>query len=56
MLFMVKVVTQQEYDQQMKHLADIGQSGLVPVDVSREAMVPADADKIPAPARTGSNQ
>jgi cytochrome c oxidase subunit 2 len=56
MLFMVKVVTQQEYDQQMKHLADIGQSGLVPVDASREAMVPADADKIPAPARTGSNQ
>ena len=56
MLFMVKVVTQDEYDQQMKHLADIGQSGLVPVDVSREHMVPADADKIPAPARTGSNQ
>jgi cytochrome c oxidase subunit 2 len=56
MLFMVKVVTQEEYDQQMKHLADIGQSGLVPVDASREHMVPADADKIPAPARTGSNQ
>ena len=56
MLFMVKVVTQEEYDQQMKRLADIGQTGLVPVDVSREQMVPADADKIPAPARTGSNQ
>jgi cytochrome c oxidase subunit 2 len=56
MLFMVKVVPQQEYDQEMARLAQLGQKGLVPVDASREQMVPADADKIPAPARTGSNQ
>jgi len=55
MLFMVKVVSQQEYDQEMTRLADIGQKGLVPVDDSREQMVPGDADKIPAPARTGSS-
>jgi cytochrome c oxidase subunit II len=39
----------------MKRFADLGQTGLLPVDASREEMVPADADKIPAPARTGSN-
>ena len=55
MLFMVHIVPQAEYDAEMKRLADIGQTGLIPVDVSREKMVPADADKIPAPARTGSN-
>jgi cytochrome c oxidase subunit 2 len=55
MLFMVKVVTQQEYDQEMARLRDIGQTGLIPVDASREKMVPADANKIPAPARTGSS-
>ena len=55
MLFMVKVVPQAQYDAAMKHFADIGQTGLIPVDVSREKMVPADANKIPAPARTGSN-
>jgi cytochrome c oxidase subunit 2 len=55
MLFMVKVVPQAEYDAEMARLASIGQKGLVPVDVSREKMVQADNDKIPAPARTGSN-
>jgi cytochrome c oxidase subunit 2 len=55
MLFMVKVVPQAEYDQEMEHLRSIGQEGLIPVDVSREKMVQADIDKIPAPARTGSN-
>jgi cytochrome c oxidase subunit 2 len=55
MLFMVKVVPQAEYDQEMARLASIGQKGLIPVDVSREKMVQADIDKIPAPARTGSN-
>jgi cytochrome c oxidase subunit 2 len=55
MLFMVKVVPQAEYDQEMAHLKAIGQEGLIPVDVSREKMVQADIDKIPAPARTGSN-
>jgi cytochrome c oxidase subunit II len=55
MLFMVKVVPQAEYDAAMKRFADLGQTGLLPVDASREEMVPADADKIPAPARTGSN-
>jgi cytochrome c oxidase subunit 2 len=55
MLFMVKVVPQEEYDRQMAQLAEIGQKGLIPVDDSREKMVPADADKIPAPARSGSN-
>lgn len=55
MLFMVHIVTQSQYDAEMKRLADIGQTGLIPVDVSREKMVPADADKIPAAARTGSN-
>ena len=54
MLFMVKVVPQAQYDQEMERLASIGQTGLVPVDASREQMVPADAEKIPAPARTGS--
>ena len=54
MLFMVKVVPQEQYDQEMARLASIGQTGLVPVDASREKMVPSDADKIPAPARTGS--
>ncbi len=56
MLFMVKVVPQNEYDQQMARLAEIGNTGLIPVDASREEMVPADADKIPAPARTGTDQ
>ena len=51
MLFMVKVVPQAEYDAAMKRFADLGQTGLIPVDASREQMVPADADKIPAPAR-----
>jgi cytochrome c oxidase subunit 2 len=55
MLFMVKVVPQAEYDQEMARLKSIGQEGLIPVDASREQMVPGDADKIPAPARTGSN-
>jgi cytochrome c oxidase subunit 2 len=40
----------------MKCFADLGQTGLIPVDASREQMEPADANKIPAPARTGSNQ
>ena len=56
MLFMVKIVTQDEYDAAMKRFADLGQTGLIPVDASREQMEPADANKIPAPARTGSNQ
>ena len=56
MLFMVKVVPQAEYDAAMKQFADLGQTGLIPVDASREQMVPADADKIPAPARSGSSQ
>jgi cytochrome c oxidase subunit 2 len=55
MLFMVKVVPQAEYDAAMQRFADLGQTGLLPVDASREQMVPADAEKIPAPARTGSN-
>ena len=55
MLFMVKIVPQAEYDAAMQRFADEGQTGLIPVDASREQMVPADADKIPAPARTGSN-
>jgi cytochrome c oxidase subunit II len=55
MLFMVKVVPQAEYDQEMARLRSIGQEGLIPVDVSREKMVQADIDKIPAPSRTGSN-
>ncbi|MCU1537043.1 MAG: cytochrome c oxidase, subunit [Humibacillus sp.] len=55
MLFMVKVVSQADYDAAMKRFADLGQTGLIPVDASREQMVPADANKIPAPARTGSN-
>lgn len=56
MLFMVKVVPQNEYDQEMAHLRSIGQEGLIPVDVSREKMVAGDIQKIPAPARTESNQ
>jgi cytochrome c oxidase subunit 2 len=55
MLFMVKIVSQQEYDQEMARLASEGQTGLIPVDASREKMIPSDAEKIPAPARTGSN-
>ncbi len=55
MLFMVKVVTQNEYDQEMSRLASIGQSGQIPVDASRESLVPEDAAKVPAPALTGSN-
>lgn len=55
MLFMVHVVPQAEYDAEMKRLAASGGSGLIPVDASREKMVPEDALKIPAPARTGSN-
>jgi cytochrome c oxidase subunit 2 len=55
MLFMVKVVPQAEYDAAMQRFADLGQKGLIPVDASREQMLPADAEKIPAPARTGSN-
>lgn len=55
MLFMLKVVPQEEYDQEMARLAEVGQTGLLPVDASREKLVPADAEKIPAPALTGSN-
>jgi cytochrome c oxidase subunit 2 len=56
MLFMVKVVPQNEYDQEMARLRSIGQEGLIPVDVSRESMVSGDIQKIPAPARTESNR
>jgi cytochrome c oxidase subunit 2 len=56
MLFLVKVVPQAEYDQEMARLKSIGQTGLLPVNISREEMVPGDIAKIPAPARTGSNQ
>jgi cytochrome c oxidase subunit 2 len=55
MLFLVKIVSAEEYQKQMTRLAEIGQTGLIPVDAAREDMVPADADEIPAPARTGSN-
>ena len=55
MLFMVKVVSQEEYDAEMARLADIGQTGLIPVDAGREKLVPEDAEKIPAPALSGSN-
>ncbi|MEO6997585.1 MAG: cytochrome c oxidase subunit II [Terracoccus sp.] len=55
MLFMVHIVSQADYDAEMKHLADIGQTGFIPVDASREKMVPADALKIPAQVRTGGN-
>lgn len=55
MLFKVKVVSQQEYDKQMAHLEEIGQTGLIPVDVSREKMVEKDAELVPAPALTGEN-
>ncbi|MDC5696708.1 cytochrome c oxidase subunit II [Intrasporangium calvum] len=55
MLFMVKVVTQEEYDQEMKRLAELGQTGQLPVDASREELVEGDAELIPEPARTGSN-
>jgi cytochrome c oxidase subunit 2 len=55
MLFMLKVVPQEEYDQHMADLEEIGQTGQLPVDASREEMVEGDAELIPAPARTGSN-
>jgi len=55
MLFMVKVVSQEEYDQQMTRLAELGQTGQLPVDASREDLVKGDAELIPEPARTGSN-
>nr|WP_325048325.1 cytochrome c oxidase subunit II [Intrasporangium calvum] len=55
MLFMVKVVSQEEYDQQMARLAELGQTGQLPVDASREDLVKGDAELIPEPARTGSN-
>ena len=56
MLFMVKVVPQAEYDQEMARLKSIGNEGLIPVDASREQMVSGDIQKIPAPVRSGSNQ
>ncbi len=55
MLFMVKVVPQAEYDQEMARLKSIGNEGLIPVDASREQMVSGDIQKIPAPVRSGSN-
>ena len=55
MLFMVKVVSQEEYDTQMTRLAELGQTGQLPVDASREDLVKGDAELIPEPARTGSN-
>jgi cytochrome c oxidase subunit 2 len=55
MLFMLKVVPQEEYDQHMARLAEIGQTGQLPVDASREELVEGDAELIPEPARTGSN-
>lgn len=54
MLFMVKIVSQQEFDAQMAALARRGQTGQLPVDVSREKLTPADAKKVPAPDLTGS--
>ncbi|MGN6754143.1 MAG: aa3-type cytochrome oxidase subunit II [Intrasporangium sp.] len=54
MLFMVKIVSQAEYDQEMAHLAAIGQKGQIPVDVSREPLVHGDSKLVPAPALTGS--
>ena len=55
MLFMVKIVSQQEYDQHIAHLAEIGQTGQIPVDASREKLVKGDEKLIPEPARGGSN-
>ncbi|WP_347350052.1 cytochrome c oxidase subunit II [Intrasporangium sp.] len=52
MLFMVKIVSQAEYDQQMAHLAAIGQKGQIPVDASREKLVRGDDKLVPAPALT----
>ena len=55
MLFMVKIVSQEDYNKEMAHLAEIGQSGMLPVDASREKMVPGDAKLIPTPELSGSN-
>jgi cytochrome c oxidase subunit 2 len=55
MLFMVRIVSQQEYDQHIAHLAEIGQTGQIPVDASREKLVKGDENLIPEPARGGSN-
>lgn len=54
MLFMVKIVSADEYNKQMAHLAAIGQRGQLAVDLSREPLVEGDSTLVPAPALTGS--
>jgi cytochrome c oxidase subunit 2 len=56
MLFMVKIVSQEEYDKQMAHLAAIGQKGQLGVLDSREKLVIGDEKLVPAPALTGGVQ
>lgn len=56
MLFMVKIVSQEEYDKQMAHLAAIGQRGQLAVADSREKLVIGDEKLVPAPALTGGVQ
>ncbi|GAA1895333.1 cytochrome c oxidase subunit II [Lapillicoccus jejuensis] len=53
MLFVVKVVSQNEYDSQMQKLRDLGQSGQLPNTLNREQVNPKDQDLIPTPS--GSN-
>jgi cytochrome c oxidase subunit 2 len=47
MLFQVKVVTQEEYDQHMAQLKAQGQTGLLPNSLSLEQLAPGEAEKIP---------
>jgi cytochrome c oxidase subunit 2 len=56
MLFMVKIVPQEEYDKQMAHLAAIGQKGQLAVTDSREKLVIGDEKLVPGPALTGGVQ
>ncbi len=51
MLFNLKVVSQQEYDQHIADLKAKGQGGLLPASRLREPIIPQDQDKL----STGSN-
>ncbi|QGX08755.1 cytochrome c oxidase subunit II [Janibacter melonis] len=51
MLFNVKVVSQEEFDQHMADLEAKGQTGLLPTDLNREKLAPGEAELLEEGAR-----
>ncbi|WP_191681336.1 cytochrome c oxidase subunit II [Janibacter melonis] len=51
MLFNIKVVSQEEFDQHMADLEAKGQTGLLPTDLNREKLAPGEAELLEEGAR-----